>query len=134
VSAASSVVFGSATEVATMEELDLLQEDVEHNFESFDHVFPLSCVKRMKIQALLVTRRISNQAGLEHPYLLYLTGLCNFADVFEREETSLRERKTLINIYLLILEQLNGFDPTLLPRKTFDVFNTAICLLSNLFL
>jgi hypothetical protein len=31
------------------------------------------------------------------------------------------------------MEQLNGFDPKLLPRKSFDVFTSAICLLSLIF-
>jgi ankyrin repeat protein len=137
VSAASSVAFGSAVEVATMEELDLLQEDFEQHHPVFDNggddVSYLLKGIRMNIQALLVTRRISSQADLKQPYWLYLRGLLYLADRYDNLLEPLHECKMLTNVYLLILEQLNGFDPKLLSRPTFNVFTTAIDLLSQTF-
>ena len=61
----TSVIFGSAVEVATIEELDLLQKDFERNyFPDADRRLP--CVKRMLIQAFLVIRRITTQDHLGH--------------------------------------------------------------------
>jgi hypothetical protein len=58
-----SSVFGSVVEVATIEDVDLLQEDFERNYLSLDANMRLPCVKRMIIQAHLVIRRISSQAN-----------------------------------------------------------------------
>ena len=58
-----SSVFGSVVEVATMEELDLLQEDLKRNYLSLDAHMRLPRVKRMVIQAHLVIRRISSEAN-----------------------------------------------------------------------
>ena len=125
-SVSSAVVFGSTIEVMTIEEFDLLEEDRETLY--------FNGVNAVVIQALLVIRRYSSQNNLGHPYWLYLRSLMMFAEMFkegfEMHET-LSESKLLVNIYLLILEQLNGFDPKLLPRKIFDVFASAIHCLSK---
>ena len=120
----SSVIFGSAVEVATIEELDLLQQDFQRNY--LDDRLP--CVKRMVIQALLVSRRISAQEHLGHPlYWLYLQGLLDFANfVWWFEDLTIKP-------YLFILEQLNGFDPNLLPLASFHVLYQTLDLLSDYF-
>jgi hypothetical protein len=120
----SAVVFGSTVEVMTLEELNLFEE----NRKTLD----LNGIKEVLIQALLVIRRYSSQNNLEHPYWLYLHSLMMFGYFFELRGFY-HERKLLVNIYLLILEQLNGFDPKLIPRKTFDVFTSAIGLLAKVF-
>jgi hypothetical protein len=123
-SAASSVVFGSAVEVMTMEELKLLQEDFERYHMSLDEQLPF--VKQLKIQALLVIRRIFTQVNLGHPHWIYLRGLLGLVDTWTLGSN--------IYILLLILEQMNGFDPKLLPLDILDFFIRALHLLSINFL
>nr|CAH0106529.1 unnamed protein product [Daphnia galeata] len=124
-SEASSLIYGSAIEVMSLEELDILQENFENGVEQFSR----QCIK---IQALLVLRRITTQANLEYPHRLYLESLQYFADFYQCS-FSPYNYKLIINVYLLLMEQLNGFDPKLLPRKSFDVFTNTICLLSLIF-
>nr|CAH0106526.1 unnamed protein product [Daphnia galeata] len=69
---ASSVIFGSADEIMTMEELKLLEEDFERNSSSSNSNLALLFKERLLIQALLVMRRIFTQANLGHPHWLYL--------------------------------------------------------------
>jgi hypothetical protein len=132
----SSVIFGSAVEVATIEELDLLQQDFKLNhlnlFEfhiriSYEFHMRTPCAKRMQIQALLVMRRISAQEHLGHPHWLYLKSLLDFADVWGSDEN------IGIKPYLFILEELNGFDPNLLPLASFYVLYRTLDLLSDKF-
>nr|CAH0102793.1 unnamed protein product [Daphnia galeata] len=54
-----------------MEELKSLEEDFERK-SSFNCHLPFLFKERIKIQALLVIRRIFTQANLEHPHWLYL--------------------------------------------------------------
>jgi hypothetical protein len=56
-------------------------------------------------------RRISSQNNLGHPYWLYLNSLMMFAEGFEGRENEHERKLYRLNIYLLILEQLDGFDP-----------------------
>nr|CAH0108920.1 unnamed protein product [Daphnia galeata] len=120
----TSVIFGSAVEVATIEELDLLQKDFERNyFPDADRRLP--CVKRMLIQAFLVIRRITTQEHLGHPHWFYLESLATFADVFMDSDDNIG-----IKPCLFILEELNGFDPNLLPLKSFDLFTDLLDMLS----
>ena len=128
-SVSSSVIFESAVEVATIEELDLLQEDFERNFfwSSGMREMRVPCVKRLVIQALLFIRRISDQEDLEHPNWLYLQSLFDLADVWRFENYF------GINLYLFILEELNGFDPNLFSLKSFYIFIISLDRLSNYF-
>ena len=119
-SEASSLIYGSATEVMSLEELDILQANFENGFQP-------QFRERIKIQGLLVLRRITTQANLEYPHRLYLKRLSYFADFY------FDDLKIGINVNLLLMEQLNGFDPKLLPRETFDVFTSAISILSDIF-
>ena len=127
-SEAFSVVFGSTVEVMTMEELDVLKEDFL-NFSLSDRNVKYLIAKRFKIQAFLTIRRIPILANLRHPFWLYLINLMDYAKdlLFSPplarrsppfELISAEERKITINIYLLILEQLNGFDPNLLSKHS----------------
>jgi hypothetical protein len=128
-SEASSLIYGSAIEVVSLEELDILQETfIEARVQPERH-------GQIKIQALLVIRRITTQANLEYPYRLYLESLLYFA-VFYYYLSSIRDLevfKLVINVHLLLMEQVNGFDPKLLPRKTFEVFQITISILSDIF-
>ena len=124
-SEASSLIYGSAIEVMSLEELDILQENFENGVEQFSR----QCIK---IQALLVLRRITTQANLQYPHRLYLESLGYFADFYHRY-SEIGNYKLIINVNLLLMEQLNGFDPKLLPHKSFDVFTNTICLLSMIF-
>jgi hypothetical protein len=54
-------------------------------------------------------RRISSQNNIGHPYWLYLNSLMMFAEGFEGRETEHERKLYRLNIYLLILEQLDGF-------------------------
>ena len=120
----SSVIFGSAVEVATREELDLLQQDFERNYLT-DVGMRIPCVKRMVIQALLVIRRISAQEHLGHPHWFYLQSLLDLAGFFREFEDRFH-----IKIYLFILEELNGFDPNLFSLRSFELFITTLRLVS----
>jgi hypothetical protein len=85
------------------------------------------CVKRLVIQALLFIRRISDQEDLGHPHWLYLQSLFDLADVWRFENYF------GINLYLFILEELNGFDPNLFSLKSFNIFIISLDRLSNYF-
>jgi hypothetical protein len=122
----SSVIFGSAVEVASIEELDLLQEDFERYYLDVD--MRVSCVKRVVTQALLVIRRISVQEHLGLPHGLYLQVLLDFAGVWGVSDENIG-----IKPYLFILEELNGFDPNLLPLASFHVLYRTLDLLSGCF-
>ena len=121
----SSVISGSAVEFTTMEELDLLQQDLERNYLDRNTRFP--CVKRVVIQALLVIRRFSDQEHLGHPHWLYLQCLLDFASIWGFQDIF------RITTYLFILEKLNGFDPNLLPLRSFDVLILTLRKLSDKF-
>jgi hypothetical protein len=105
-----------------LEELDMLEDNFGNGFQYW-------CYQRIKIQALLVIRRITTQANLEYPHWLYLNSLFDLADFYGGTNNT----KLAINLHILIMEQLNGFDQKLLPRKAFDVFLRATCRLSNIF-
>ena len=123
-SEASSLVYGSAIEVMSLEELDILQENFENGVEQFSR----QCYERIIFQALLVLRRISTQANLEYPHWLYLKNLFRLTDFYVRFNY-----KLTINVHLLLMEQLHGFDPKLLPRRAFDVFTKTISSLMEIF-
>jgi hypothetical protein len=127
-SEASSFVFGSTVEIMTIEELDILQEDFEHSNLSSDSEVHLSCAMRMKMQAVFVVRRISTQANLGHIYRLYLESLYDFAAVVDFFES-----KLLINSYLLVLEQMNGFDPKLFSLQSVAIFMNRLENISYFF-
>jgi hypothetical protein len=119
---ASSVIFGSAAEIMTMEELKSLEQDFERNFSSNSDL-TLLFKDRLLIQALLVMRRIFTQANLGHPHWLYLESFLGYAAFLDmREEIEVKH----FSIYVFIFEQLNGFDPKLLSHRSFDVFTSTI--------
>jgi hypothetical protein len=122
---ASSNIFGSADEIMTMEELKLLEQDFERNSSSNSDL-TLLFEERLLIQALLVMRRIFTQANLGHPHWLYLESLLGYVPC-------MTDHKFVINIYLFIFEQLNGFDPKLISRRSFNVFINTIHFFSSLF-
>jgi hypothetical protein len=124
-SEASSLIYGSAIEVMSLEELDILQANFENGVQPQGY-------ERIKIQALLVLRRISTQANLDYPHWLYFKSLLSLTE-FYLPNRGIGNYKLAINVNLLIMEQLNGFDLKLLPRKTFDVFLRAIFHLSHIF-
>ena len=127
---ASSVIFGSAAEIMTMEELKLLEDDFEHNSSSNSDL-PFLFKRRLLIQALLVMRRIFTQANLGHPHWLYLESFLEYATSWDKPRD--KRGKIVINIYLFIIEQLNGFDPKLISRRSLDVFITTIHNFSSFF-
>nr|CAH0106535.1 unnamed protein product [Daphnia galeata] len=121
---ASSVIFGSAAEIMTMEELKLLKEDVERNSSSSKrNSLPLLFKRRFLIQALLVMRRIFIQSNLGHPHWLYLESVLEYVPCLTMSEKFNRNK---LSTYIFILEQLNGFDPKLLSRRAFDIFTSTI--------
>ncbi len=108
-SVASSVVFGSAVEVASIEELNLLEEHLRSNILDSEYI------RGVRRQSLLVSRRISHQANHSYPYQLYQMSLYGLATSMRPEESFLGdyyldidnfEKKIMINTYLLILEQI----------------------------
>jgi hypothetical protein len=105
-SAASKVVFGSAVEVNSMEELDLLLQRPERENNGFF----------LRIQGLIVLRRIALQANAG-PYWVYLKSLFGLAS-----EIMYKNITYAVNTYLLIMDQLIGFDPHQLSTKTLQVF------------
>jgi hypothetical protein len=127
-SEAFSIVFGSAVEVMSIEELDLLQEDMDSNILSlWDYELYISHIRRLKIQALLVIRRISVQANLEHLHRLYLEGLLAFG--WSHIDLINGDGKILMNTCQLILEQMDGFA----SRKFSSVFFKTFQLISHFF-
>jgi hypothetical protein len=153
-----AVVFGSAVEFTTMEELDFLQKDLErHSSSLYDNAALLSVKRMLIIQALLVTRRFFTQANLVHPHQVYLKNFFEFAEFVSRRiedeacykylpahpgtyerirpENALlpvMSLKLVTNIYLHILELMNGFDPKMLSYQScFDICNALIHLLSR---
>ena len=132
-SEAFSVVFGSAVEVMSVEELNLLQEEMDSILSLLDCQLFL---RRLVIQALLVIRRISVQANLEHLHWLYLESLYAFGClIFEQRILSFSgDGKIVMNTCQLIMDQLAGFDKKLLPRKFSNVFFKTLRLTSRFFL
>ena len=125
-----ATVFGSAVEFTTMEELDLLQEDLERCSSLFTNA-ALPCVKRMLIQSLLVTRRIFIQANPGHLCWPYLKNFFVLADLVPLQFPHIiQENKLIINIYLHILELMNGFDTKMLSCQSFRVIVKALGELS----
>ena len=124
-----AVVFGSAVEFTTMEELDLLQKDLER-YSSWDANPARLSVKRMLIiQALLVTRRIFTQSNLIHPHRSYLK---NFIEFAEFVSIYIQDRKLRTNINLHILELVNGFDLKMLSfQLSCDIGQTLGILAYN---
>nr|CAH0101887.1 unnamed protein product [Daphnia galeata] len=133
-SEAFSVVFGSAVEVMSIEELGLLQQDgidslcSQLEFNLFN--------RRLQIQALLVIRRISVQANLEYLHWLYLEKLFVFGCMISEQSISnfSGDGKILMSICQLIMEQMAGFDKKIIPRKFSIVFFETIQLMSAFFL
>ena len=129
-----AAVFGSAAESTTKEELDLLQEDLER-CSSYASVpsyasATLPCVKRMLIQALLVMRRIFTQANAGHLCWPYLKIFFVFEEFMSFH---IQDRKLFLNIYLHILELMNGFDPKMLSFQSFSVIVKALKELASRF-
>lgn len=124
-----ATVFGSAVEFTTMEELDLLQEDLERCSSLFTNA-GLPCVKRMLIQSLLVTRRIFIQTNPGHLCWPYLKNFFVLADLVPLQSPHIQENKLIINIYLHILELMNGFDTKMLSGQSFCVIVKALGELS----
>jgi hypothetical protein len=129
-SESSSFIFGSAVEVATIEELDLLQEDFQRTIywdDKYLHIQFRQCSKRMVIQALFVIRRISAPEQIGHPqHWSYLQSLSDFAGNFRDFGDNF-----VIKTCLFILEEFNGYDPNLLPRRSFDVLKKTLDELSR---
>nr|CAH0099944.1 unnamed protein product [Daphnia galeata] len=127
-SEAFSVVFGSAVEVISMEELGLLQHDMDSLNSLLDYQM---FIRRLKIQALLVIRRISVQANLEHLHWLYLESLLRFGcSHFDQIAPSFSgDGKILMNTCQLILEQMDGFA----SRKFSNVFFKTFQLITHFF-
>jgi hypothetical protein len=122
-----AVVFGSEVEFTTMEELDLLQEDLERCSSLFTNA-ALPCVKRMLIQSLLVIRRIFTQANpgqLCWSYLKHFLVFAKFVSLHIQDSN-----KLLINIYLQILELMNRFDQKMLSCQSFYVIGKALSKLA----
>jgi hypothetical protein len=125
-SESSSIIFGSAVEVATIEELHLLEEDFVRNNSGFYWRFGL---KRVLIQALLVIRRISAQEHLGHLQCLYPQSLIDYADlVFHTRNWQ------FLNKGLFILEELNGYDPNLFSPRSFGELIRTLDRLSRHFI
>jgi hypothetical protein len=91
-SAASSVVFdrlgpfGSAVEVASIDELTLMQDIFERNVVDLDGMVRFRYEDLLRRQSLLVIKRISNQANLGHPCLFYLRSLYKYASDLEMSD------------------------------------------------
>ena len=121
----SSYIFGSDAEIMTMEELKLLKEDVERNSLSFKrNNLPFLFKRRLLIQALLVMRRIFSQSNLGHPHWLYLESFLEYVPSLNMSD----KMRINLSTCIFIFEQLNGFDPKLLSRRSFDVFTSTISL------
>ena len=117
-SVASSVIFGSAVEFTTMEELDLFNIDRE----------------QFRFQHLLVIRKICIQSNVDYPHWLYIHELLTLRSRFQLNPNRFPEDlKILININLLVLEHLDGFNPKLLPRQVFDYFIRSLLFLAKTF-
>jgi hypothetical protein len=76
----------------------------------------------MQRQALLVIQRVTSQSNSEYPSSLYLKSLLQFGVDLVCDLGYSAENQLITNTFLLILEQINGFDPKKIPRKSSDVF------------
>ena len=115
-SAASNVVFGSEVEVNSMEELDQLRERMERENDPWF----------LRLQGLLVIRRICMQANAGRPYWLYLQSLLELT----RETPDTIHR---VYLHLHIMEQSTGFDPHQISTKSSKVFINTLFSLSCMF-
>jgi hypothetical protein len=120
-SAVSRKVFGSFVEATSFEQvLSLLNSPAnEIQFEN------------LQIQALLVLRRISRQFSHgPNPCWIYLKSLLSYgSDCYLQQNCNLA-----INIGLLILEQMTGFDPKITYPKLARVYDATLSLMSSCFM
>ncbi len=128
-SESSSFIFGSAVEVATIKELHLLQlKCCGRDCWGFLTRFKPSA-KRVLIQALLVTRRISAQEHLGHLQWLYPQSLIDYAGFVWKLNNNFG-----IKTCLFILEELNRYDPNLFSLRSFGNLIKTLDRLSDYFI
>jgi hypothetical protein len=129
---ASVAVFGSFVEVTTMEELDLLQEEIERHFHWLhdDGQEWRTLSTAMRGQVLLLVRRISKQNYADGPYALYLRHLQRCPPIHVLWALSSSDygqaAKLVMNTCLLILEQAIGNEHVSISKNSFKMFSRSL--------
>nr|CAH0102761.1 unnamed protein product [Daphnia galeata] len=122
----SGEVFGSAIEVMSMEEI----KEWEHHFMMLHVRFP-TLPQTLQIQALLIQHRICSEENPRQtsPSCLYLKSLLTHGNrLFDSGRYD-----HAINTYLLVLEQMTGFDPKMTHPKAIEDYNLTLGKLSSCF-
>jgi hypothetical protein len=122
----SGEVFGSAIEVMSMEEI----KEWEHHFMMLHVRFP-TLPQTLQIQALLIQHRICSEENPRQtsPSCLYLKSLLTHGNrLFDSGRYD-----HAINTYLLVLEQITGFDPKMTHPRAIEDFNVTLGKLSSCF-
>lgn len=90
------------------------------------------CIVELRYQSLLVIRRIGSQAN--HGPSFYIKSLYDFVTGKIQDENApfAVMNPIVFNTFLLILEQTTKFNPTLLSRKSFDIFIKTLGFVSRL--
>ncbi|XP_046649292.1 uncharacterized protein LOC124340729 [Daphnia pulicaria] len=134
---ASVAVFGSLVEVTTMQELDVLREEIQRGFYTLQHhdgqERPLTML--LHGHALLVARRIGKQHYADGPYALYLRYLMGFPPIHydwylcygDFDE----DNHLVLSICVLILQQVNGYDPRNISALSFKMLSRTLRLMSS---
>ena len=120
----SGEVLGSVTEVMSVERIQEWEQQLMRPNWPF-----LS--QTLQIQALLIQHRICSEENPRQisPSCLYLKSLLTYGnDLFDsgRDDHA-------INTYLLVLEQMTGFDPKMTHPKAIEDFNLTLRQLSSCF-
>jgi hypothetical protein len=124
-----------------MEELDLLQEHIERDFytlqASGQESQPLSMLLHGHV--LLVARRISKQNYADGPYALYLQYLMCFPPIHSKWDVRYgddfgEDNNLALSTCLLILEQVNAYDPENISSLAFRMLRRTLRLMSTLFI
>jgi hypothetical protein len=137
-SAASSVVFETTEEFMSTEDLYILEEHFKRDVVGLGVDYPdvevhKKCIVELRFQSLLVIRRIGNLAN--HGPSFYIKSLYDFVTGKIQDDNApfAVMNPIVFNTFLLILEQTTKFDPTLLSRKSFDIFIKTLNFASRFF-
>lgn len=127
---ASLMVFGDDVEAMSIEELQRIDGNFERGvYDYAGNIRQLGCRNVMELQALLVTRKISSQAGGNQDPLFYTERLYDFfkskLEIYTIDH-SFELRMIAFSACLLIIEQLTGIDPYLLLRNVFAIAMKAL--------
>ncbi|XP_046633561.1 protein fem-1 homolog B-like [Daphnia pulicaria] len=129
----SDKIFGSATEFMSLEKIEEWGQELRR-FEASNQNFP-SLRQTLCIQALLVLNRICSQANPKpsSPCCLYLESLFAYGTYSLYCSSQYSHVRFVICTYLLLLEQMTGFDPKMTNPRAIQLFNYVLPKILNCF-